>query len=238
MATEPTKQEIQESIEYLDRLEKGQASMDFSAPTNGGKEEKIALLKSEFNSHIQKAKAAQAALDKIEKGEGEGEEKLEEKKEEAKEEVKEEKGEEKEEKKEEKEKPAMKEEKIPSDELKKSWKTEILDEISPLIKAKDNEILELRQTIEKFGNEPIKKSLTSLALKEKFEKAEAEGKTPISKSLNKNTVSRHLYNLFVETTDELEKAKVGEAILQYESADFLSPELENTLSHKYNLTFM
>lgn len=225
----PTAEEIKESLDYLNSFEKGQQSMDLSPEINGGKEEKISLLKGQMTEYVKKAKACQMAIDKIEKGE---------KPDELEEDVKEEAQKEGETVVEEqKEKEVLdNQEKIEKSqpsidvlELRKSLKTEVLGEVDSLIKAKDQEIIGLRTRLETLENEPIKKSLTGMsAIKDKFEKSQSEGFTPVSR-FQKSKISDALLNSFDSEKDEMRKGRIGDEIAMWESASHLTPFAEQIL---------
>lgn len=221
-----SQEELLKSIQYLDQLdqvtlEKGQVSMDFSEETNGGKEEQIKKLQGEFNDHISKAKEIKAELDKLQKPDelekvDEEEEKPEGKKAEEKAE----------------EKPNLEKE-----EIIKSVRDSIFGEITELIKSKDQEIQILSQKLEKISNEPIKKSFTGGELNyvDRFLKSKSEGRTPLLKSSQKSTISNHMYNLFIETSDEILKSQIGDAITMYESSGELDPQVRSLVQSKYGL---
>lgn len=221
-----SQEELLKSIQYLDQLEqgtleKGQVSMDFSEETNGGKEEQIKKLQDEFNDHISKAKEIKAELDKLQKADelekvDEEEEKPEGKKPEEKPE----------------EKPNLDKE-----EIIKSVRESIFGEITDLIKSKDEEIQILSQKLEKISNEPIKKSFTGGELNyvDRFLKSKSEGRTPLLKSSQKSTISNHMYNLFIETSDEILKSQIGDAITMYESSGELDPQVRSLVQSKYGL---
>lgn len=221
-----SQEELLKSIQYLDQLdqvtlEKGQVSMDFSEETNGGKEEQIKKLQGEFNDHISKAKEIKAELDKLQKADelekvDEEEEKPEGKKAEEKAE----------------EKPNLEKE-----EIIKSVRDSIFGEITELIKSKDQEIQILSQKLEKISNEPIKKSFTGGELNyvDRFLKSKSEGRTPLLKSSQKSTISNHMYNLFIETSDEILKSQIGDAITMYESSGELDPQVRSLVQSKYGL---
>lgn len=221
-----SQEELLKSIQYLDQLdqvtlEKGQVSMDFSEETNGGKEEQIKKLQGEFNDHISKAKEIKAELDKLQKADelekvDEEEEKPEGKKAEEKAE----------------EKPNLEKE-----EIIKSVRDSIFGEITELIKSKDQEIQILSQKLEKISNEPIKKSFTGGELNyvDRFLKSKSEGRTPLLKSSQKSTISNHMYSLFIETSDEILKSQIGDAITMYESSGELDPQVRSLVQSKYGL---
>lgn len=221
-----SQEELLKSIQYLDQLdqvtlEKGQVSMDFSEETNGGKEEQIKKLQGEFNDHISKAKEIKAELDKLQKADelekvDEEEEKPEGKKAEEKAE----------------EKPNLEKE-----EIIKSVRDSIFGEITELIKSKDQEIQILSQKLEQISNEPIKKSFTGGELNyvDRFLKSKSEGRTPLLKSSQKSTISNHMYNLFIETSDEILKSQIGDAITMYESSGELDPQVRSLVQSKYGL---
>lgn len=222
-----SQEELLKSIQYLDQLdqvtlEKGQVSMDFSEETNGGKEEQIKKLQDEFNDHISKAKEIKAELDKLQKADEL--EKVE------KEVEKEDEGKKPEEKPE--EKPNLEKE-----EIIKSVRESILGEVTDLIKSKDQEIQILSQKLEQISNEPIKKSFTGGELNyvDRFLQSKKEGKTPLLKSSQKSTISNHMYNLFIETSDEILKSQIGDAITMYESSGELDPQVRSLVQSKYGL---
>lgn len=221
-----SQEELLKSIQYLDQLdqvtlEKGQVSMDFSEETNGGKEEQIKKLQGEFNDHINKAKEIKAELDKLQKADelekvDEEEEKPEGKKPEEKAE----------------EKPNLEKE-----EIIKSVRDSIFGEITELIESKDQKIQILSQKLEQISNEPIKKSFTGGELNyvDRFLKSKSEGRTPLLKSSQKSTISNHMYNLFIETSDEILKSQIGDAITMYESSGELDPQVRSLVQSKYGL---
>lgn len=222
-----SQEELLKSMQYLDQLEqgtleKGQVSMDFSEETNGGKEEQIKKLQGEFNDHISKAKEIKAELDKLQKAdEPEKVEKEVEKGDEGK-------------------KPEEKAEEKPNldkEEIIKSVRESIFGEITDLIKSKDEEIQILSQKLEQISNEPIKKSFTGGELNyvDRFLQSKKEGKTPLLKSSQKSTISNHMYNLFIETSDEILKSQIGDAITMYESSGELDPQVRSLVQSKYGL---
>src|SRR5574344_786669 len=178
-------EELREALEYfekVDSLEKGAKAEDFdtSAETNGGKEEKITLLKNQREEYLAKAEELQKEISELEGKE----EDLEKPKEEFE------------------EKP--KEETNPQEsmeEMKKSIKTEILGEIKDsydeLLKSRDNGIVELKNKIESLENEPLRKYKTTSDVKY-FEKAFSGERTEdnnkvLSKRLHKGVISQILF---------------------------------------------
>ncbi len=120
-------------------------------------------------------------------------------------------------------------------EKSKDQEIETLKEQLLLQKSQLTEVLDKIADIEKT---PIRKSFVSeneLSFTERFEKAKKEGKTIVSKDLQKSVVSNHIYNMYVESTDEFEKSILGEAISQFESANYLSPEIQKKVSDKFNI---
>ena len=219
-----SQEELLKSIQYLDQLEqgtleKGQVSMDFSEETNGGKEEQIKKLQGEFNDHISKAKEIKAELDKLQKADELEKVDEEEEKPEGK-------------KPSEREKPELDKE-----EIIKSVRDSIFGEITELIESKDQKIQILSQKLEKISNEPIKKSFTGGELNyvDRFLKSKSEGRTPLLKSSQKSTISNHMYNLFIETSDEILKSQIGDAITMYESSGELDPQVRSLVQSKYGL---
>ena len=92
--------------------------------------------------------------------------------------------------------------------------------------------------ISEIEKTPIRKSISSeqeLTYVEKFEKAKSEGKTVVSKLFQKGIVSNHIYNMYVESNDELEKSELGEVITEFESSGYLRPEVQKKLSEKYKI---
>lgn len=247
-----TKEDIAEAIKYLDEIEKGQDNMDLSSTTNGGGTENIQSLKSEMLGFIKKAKEIQSKIDELEKSDGkedneEGTEEVEVeeagktkdiKKAEEEEEIEDD-GEEGEESSEEEELELDKED------IKKSIRNELFEDFKKSIESKDDmidllksKVDELSEKIEQIENEPIKKSFTNngpLSFKDRFEKAQSNGKTVVSKDLQKSVVSNHIFKLYEETNDEFQKSQYGEAIAQFESAGYLNPEIQKTIGEKYNL---
>ena len=238
---EVTKEQIQEAVEYLDSIEgiqKAQDGMDLSSTVNGGGSENITELKSEMLGLIKKAKEIQ---DKIEKIEGKKEEK-----ETIEKAVEKEKVDPEEEKPVEKEK--EKEDPMDKEDIIKSVKAEVIESFTGLLSSKDEEITLLKsqidtlsEKVEEIESTPLRKSFTNgapLSFKDRFEKAQGEGKTVLSKTLQKGQISKHIYNLFVESTDEIEKGELSHAITQFESAGYLDPKIESKLSQKYNLEIL
>lgn len=247
-----TKEDIAEAIKYLDEIEKGQDNMDLSSTTNGGGTENIQSLKSEMLGFIKKAKEIQSKIDELEKSDGkedneEGTEEVEVeeagktkdiKKAEEEEEIEDD-GEEGEESSEEEELELDKED------IKKSIRNELFEDFKKSIESKDDmidllksKVDELSEKIEQIENEPIKKSFTNngpLSFKDRFEKAQSNGKTVVSKDLQKSVVSNHIFKLYEETNDEFQKSQYGEAVAQFESAGYLNPEIQKTIGEKYNL---
>jgi len=236
-----TKEQIQEAINYLDSIDtvqKSQANMDLSSPVNGGGSENITELKSTMLGLIKKAKEIQEKIKTLETGSEEVEEL---KKAEDEEEVKEVETKDEEET-EEVEKGKKKEPKLDKEEIIKGLRVEVLESLKS---ERDEEVTLLKSMIndlttkmEEIESTPLRKSFTNngpMSYKDRFEKAESEGKTVVSKSLQKGKISSHIYNLFVESTDEIEKGELGEAITQFESAGYLDPKVANKLSQKYNL---
>lgn len=224
---EVSKEQVREAIEYLDSIEKGQVSMDLSPAVNGGGSENISELKTEMVGLIKKAKEIQ---DKIKSLEGEKEEAIE--KAEEPETVEEEPA--KEESKKEEEPELDKEEIIKSIEAKMLSK---IQDAEAIIEKYNSKLEGLEAKVQEFENQPIRKSFTSTSInfKDRFEKAQGEGKTLVSKIMQPRVVSNHLANLFDNTTDTIEKSTIGEAIIQFESAGYLSESMQNKLSEKFNL---
>lgn len=232
-----TKEEVEQAVKYLDNISKGQESMDLSPEVNGGGSENVSQMKTDMVSYIKKAKEIKEKLDKLEKSDDFDEDDKVKEKEEKEPEEEVEKGEPKE-KMESKEK---KEDKLDNEEIMKGLRTEILeikkskDEEIELLKSQLSEVLNKVKIIE---NTPIKKSFTSegeITFAERFEKAKSEGKTVVSKDFQKSVISNHIYNMYVECTDQFEKGELGDAISQFESAGYLSPELQRRLSEKYKI---
>lgn len=234
-------EELREALEYfekVDSLEKGAEAEDFdtSAETNGGKEEKITLLKNQREEYLAKAEELQKEISELEGKEedlekGCGMKKSEEDLEKPKEEFK--------------EKP--KKETNPQEsmeEMKKSIKTEILGEIKDsydeLLKSRDNGIVELKNKIESLENEPLRKSKTTSDVKY-FEKAFSGERTEdnnkvLSKRLHKGVISQILFEAWNRETDEVRKAKYSDAVMQFESANsFISEEIKEDLVKSHNI---
>lgn len=229
-------EELREALEYfekVDSLEKGAKAEDFdtSAETNGGKEEKITLLKSQREEYLAKAKELEEEISKLE------------------EEVPEEDLEKGCGMKKSEEEPKMKEETTPSqeetmEEMKKSLKTEILDEIKDsydeLLKSKDNDIEELKNKIESLENEPLRKSKTTSSM-EYFEKAfsgerDENNNKVLSKRLHKGVIGQILFEAWNRETDEVRKSKYSDAVMQFESASgFISEEIKEDLAKSHNI---
>ena len=223
-----TKEQVEEAIKYLDDISKGQASMELSPEVNGGGSENISELKTEMMDYIKKAKDLKEKIDEIEKGCMKKGEEVETKEEE----------DEGEDKKKEKE---TKEEPLDKEEIMKGFEAKVLE-----IEGKKNEEIELLKSqlsdvltkISEIEKTPIRKSISSeqeLTYVEKFEKAKSEGKTVVSKLFQKSVVSNHIYNMYVESNDELEKSELGEVITEFESSGYLRPEVQKKLSEKYKI---
>ncbi len=247
-----TKEDIAEAIKYLDEIEKGQDNMDLSSTTNGGGTENIQSLKSEMLGFIKKAKEIQSKIDELEKSDDKEDTEEEEKKAEEVEkarktkDIKKAEEEEVEDDSEEEEESSEEEEpELDKEDIKKSIKNELFEDFKKSIESKDDmidllksKVDELSEKIEQIENEPIKKSFTNngpLNFKDRFEKAQSEGKTVVSKDLQKSVVSNHIFKLYEETNDEFQKSQYGEAIAQFESAGYLNPEIQKTIGEKYNL---
>lgn len=258
-----TKEEVENAIKYLDNISKGQESMDLSPAVNGGESENISQMKADMVDHIKKAKEIKEKLDKLKKSDDfddddeikEEEEDLEEKEgsenkdNEEENESNLEKGGSKKKVEEMKEKSKdgkesndkEDREELDNEEIIKGLKTEIFnikkskDEELELVKSQLSEVITKMKALE---NTPIRKSFTSeneLTFIERFEKAKSEGKTVVSKDFQKSVISDSIYNMYVESTDQFEKSELGEAITQFESAGYLSPELQRKLSEKYKI---
>ena len=226
-------EELREALEYfekVDSLEKGAKAEDFdtSAETNGGKEEKITLLKNQREEYLAKAEELQKEISELEGKEEDLEKGCGMKKSE-----------------EDLEKP--KEETNPQEsmeEMKKSIKTEILGEIKDsydeLLKSRDNGIVELKNKIESLENEPFRKSKTTSDVKY-FEKAFSGERTEdnnkvLSKRLHKGVISQILFEAWNRETDEVRKAKYSDAVMQFESANgFISEEIKEDLVKSHNI---
>jgi len=240
-----TKEDIAEAIKYLDEIEKGQDNMDLSSTTNGGGTENIQSLKSEMLGFIKKAKEIQSKIDELEKAEEEdNEEDIEEVEIEKAGKTKDIKKAE-EEDVEEEENSEEEEPELDKEDIKKSIRNELFEDFKKSIESKDDmidllksKVDELSEKIEQIENTPIKKSFTNngpLSFKDRFEKAQSNGKTVVSKDLQKSVVSNHIFKLYEETNDEFQKSQYGEAIAQFESAGYLNPEIQKTIGEKYNL---
>ena len=70
---------------------------------------------------------------------------------------------------------------------------------------------------------------------DRFLKSKSEGRTPLLKSSQKSTISNHMYNLFIETSDEILKSQIGDAITMYESSGELDPQVRSLVQSKYGL---
>lgn len=235
-----TKEQVEDAVKYLDTISKGKDNMELNPEINGGGSENISELKSELVGAIKKAKELKEKIDELEKAKSK-EEELDKEDSVKKSELEDgnEEKEESEDKDKEDEKPDLDKE-----EIIKSIKSEVLETFKDTLTNKDEEITLLKSKINdltskmsEFENTPIRKSFTGepLTFKDRFEKAQNEGKTVVSKTLQKSTISNHIYNLFVETTDEFEKGELGNAISQFESAGYLDPAIQAKLSTKYNI---
>lgn len=230
-------EELREALEYfekVDALEKGANAegFDTSVETNGGKEEKIALLKSQREEYLAKAKELEEEISKFE------------------EEVPEEDLEKGCGMKKSEEEPEMKEETTPSqeetmEEMRKSLKTEILGELQgsygELLKSRDNEILNLKEELESLKNEPLRKSKTTTREIDFLEKAFTGERTEdnnkvLSKKLHKGVISQILFEAWNRETDEVKKARYSDAVMQFESASgFISEEIKEDLVKSHNI---
>lgn len=230
-------EELREALEYfekVDALEKGAnaESFDTSVETNGGKEEKIALLKSQREEYLAKAKELEEEISKFE------------------EEVPEEDLEKGCGMKKSEEEPEMKEETTPSqeetmEEMRKSLKTEILGELQgsygELLKSRDTEILNLKEELESLKNEPLRKSKTTTREIDFLEKAFTGERTEdnnkvLSKKLHKGVISQILFEAWNRETDEVKKARYSDAVMQFESASgFISEEIKEDLVKSHNI---
>lgn len=232
-----TKEQVEDAVKYLDTISKGKDNMELNSEINGGGSENISELKSELVGAIKKARELKEKIDELEKAKSKEEDlnkeelveksELEDDKVDNKEEV-----------------DKDDEPNLDKEEIIKSIKGEIFESFKDTLMNKDEEINLLKSQINDLSckmleieNTPIRKSFTGepLTFKDRFEKAQNEGKTVVSKTLQKSTISNHIYNLFVETTDEFEKGELGNAISQFESAGYLDPAIQAKLSTKYNI---
>ena len=94
--------------------------------------------------------------------------------------------------------------------------------------------------IEEIQNTPIRKSFVEREpiIKDRFKKARDEGKTVISKDIQKSIVSDHIFKLFEDTSDEFEKSRISNAIVQFESAGYLDEYIQKQISEKYNIEIL
>lgn len=234
-----TKEQVEDAVKYLDTISKGKDNMELNPEINGGGSENISELKSELVGAIKKARELKEKIDELEKAKSKEEDLN---KEELVEKSELEDGNKEKEESEDKDKDD--EPNLDKEEIIKSIKGEIFESFKDTLTNKDEEINLLKSQINdltskmsEFENTPIRKSFTGepLTFKDRFEKAQNEGKTVVSKTLQKSTISNHIYNLFVETTDEFEKGELGNAISQFESAGYLDPAIQAKLSTKYNI---
>lgn len=219
--------ELQKSLQYLDEFEKGQSGMQIDQNANGGKEEKISQYKEKLNCHIQKAKKYKEALDKLEKGEDadvmEDEEEM--------------------------EKSSKKDDTVKKgndvEEIRKSIEASVISKIEEkfdtLIKGKNDEIETLRKKVEEIEKTPVRKSIVKSAQAVVLEKAlkgetSEDGKVLLSRKLQKGRVSEVLFKAWEDETDEIKKAKYGDAVVKFESTgSYIEPSVIQELFKSKNI---
>ena len=225
--------ELKESIEYLDEFEKG---LEFEAieKAEGGEEDPLKLHhQKKMMDCIKKAKFHKEIIDKIEKGDALPDEAFEE---------------------EEKEDP----EPAPAEGIEKGNDSEPVEEINKgkdieeIVKGAVTEALNLQkdaydkkfeelkksfdEKLEKINAEPVRKSLIKgaqgIALQKAISGEKEDGKTVLSASLQKSKVSDALYSAFESEKDSFVKGQLGEAVAEFESAGYISPEIAQTMYEK------
>lgn len=129
-------------------------------------------------------------------------------------------------------------------EMKKSLKAEILDDLKgsyeDLLKSKDNEIIDLKSRLESLENEPLRKSKKTVNidyLQKAFSGERTENNNRVlSKRLHKGVIGQILFEAWNKETDEMRKAKYSEAVMQFESANgFLSDDIKEDLAKSHHI---
>lgn len=246
--------ELKESIEYLDEFEKGLES-EVIEKAEGGEEDPLKLHhQKKMMDCIKKAKFHKEIIDKIEKGDALPDEAFEEEEKEDPKPAPDEKPEEGEVKKGEGfegEKPAdagieKGNDPEPVEEIHKSKDIEeivkgaVTEALNLQKDAYDKKFEELKKSfderLEKINAEPVRKSLIKgaqgIALQKAISGEKEDGKTVLSASLQKSKVSDALYSAFESEKDSFVKGQLGEAVAEFESAGYISPEIAQTMYEK------
>lgn len=245
--------DLKESIEYLDEFEKGLKTV--AVDENGGEEDPLKLHhQKKMMDCIKKAKFHKEIIDKIEKGDALPDEAFEEEEEEqkpAENPAPEQKPKEDIEKGdgcgEGEEKPA---EISKGNEIGEIEKPAV--DIEAIVKGAVSQALELQKAdyetrfeelkksfeekLEKINDEPVRKSLIKgaqgMILQKALSGEKEDGKTVLSASLQKGKVSDALYSAFESEKDSFVKGQLGEAVAEFESAGYISPEIAQTMYEK------
>ena len=239
--------ELKESIEYLDEFEKGLES-EAIEKAEGGEEDPLKLHhQKKMMDCIKKAKFHKEIIDKIEKGDALPDEAFEEEEKEDPEPAPAE-GIEK----------GNDPEPAPAEGIEKGNDPEPVEEINKgkdieeIVKGAVTEALNLQkdaydkkfeelkksfdEKLEKINAEPVRKSLIKgaqgIALQKAISGEKEDGKIVLSASLQKSKVSDALYSAFESEKDSFVKGQLGEAVAEFESAGYISPEIAQTMYEK------
>jgi hypothetical protein len=127
------------------------------------------------------------------------------------------------------------------EEIVKAKVAEALDahknELAAQKEESDKVIKGLQEKIEALENQPVKKTIIkgadAITLKKALSGEKVDDKTLLSISLQKGRVSDVLFEAYEAETDEITKARIGDAIAEFESTgNYISPEIADLMEKK------
>lgn len=127
------------------------------------------------------------------------------------------------------------------EEIVKAKVAEALDahknELAAQKEESDKVIKGLQEKIEALENQPVKKTIIkgadAITLKKALSGEKVDDKTLLSISLQKGKVSDVLFEAYEAETDEITKARIGDAIAEFESTgNYISPEIADLMEKK------
>ena len=229
-----TAEELEKSLQYLDAFAKGKETEPVNGKESGKpaeeaeepEDELYIAHKNRLAHYLDKAMCHKGYMDKIKAGEPLPDEAFEDLEEE---EVKVEKGQHD-------ELNAQQQEEIVKAKVAEALETH-KGELAAQKAESDKVIKGLQEKIEALENQPVKKTIIkgadAITLKKALSGEKVDDKTLLSISLQKGKVSDVLFEAYEAETDEITKARIGDAIAEFESTgSYISPEIAEIMEKK------
>lgn len=241
-----TAEELEKSLQYLDAFAKGKETEPMNGKESGKpaeeaeepEDELYIAHKNRLAHYLDKAMCHKGYMDKIKAGEPLPDEAFEDLEEE---EVKVEKGQHDELNVQQQEELVKAQVDAKVEEIVKAKVAEALEthkgELAAQKAESDKVIKGLQEKIEALENQPVKKTIIkgadAITLKKALSGEKVDDKTLLSISLQKGKVSDVLFEAYEAETDEITKARIGDAIAEFESTgSYISPEIAEIMEKK------